>query len=154
MIARIAMQKTFLIPALIFIAFFSVTAVWADSETDVAAIQAAWVQEPPLDQTDIDNYILVWPRLMDFAQKDLIKEDFRPFFQEVGWNDVHGSYVLTKMNLALILLEAPELEAKLKLSMPDNALPSAAESELVKHNYDRINRMQADYIDRQTTTKP
>lgn len=121
----------------------------AGQEPDVAAIQAAWAQEPPLEQSDIDNYLGLWPQMMDMAQQGFAKEDFRKIFKQANWSDIHGSYVMAKMNMALILLEAPELEAKFALSMPEGSLPSDAEMELVRKNHSRILKVQNAYIERQ-----
>lgn len=141
------MRKTFLALLLAaLISGFNVMPLHAGQEPDIAAIQAAWAHEPPLDQTDIDNYLGLWPQIMDMAQQGFVKEDFRLIFKQAGWNDVHGSYVMAKMNMALILLDAPELEAKFALSMPEGALPSEAEMNLVRKNYNRILKVQNAYI--------
>ena len=119
---------------------------FAFEEPTVAEIQASWAAEPALTQTDIDTYLIIWPQLMDHAREGLVKEDFRPVFRANGWSDIHGSYVLAKMNMALIIIDAPDMLDKLTKSMPRNAMPTPTELELVKQNYAKIMQIQENYI--------
>lgn len=121
----------------------------AGQEADTAAIESAWELESPLSQTDIDNYLGLWPQIMDMAQQEFSRKNLREIFRQANWSEAYGSYVLVKMNMALILLEAPELEAKLALSQPENALPTETEMKLVQKNLNRILRIQNAYIERQ-----
>lgn len=121
----------------------------AEQETDATAMQDAWELESPLSQTDVDNYLGLWPQIMDMAQQEFSSKNLREIFRQANWSETHGSYVLVKMNMALILLEAPELEAKFMLSMPERALPTDTEMKLVQKNHNRILRVQNSYIERQ-----
>lgn len=121
----------------------------AGQEADAAAIQTAWELESPLSQTDIDNYLGLWPQIMDMAQLEFSRKNLREIFRQANWSEAHGSYVLVKMNMALILLEAPELEAKFALSLPEKALPTETEMKLVQKNLNRILKIQNAYIEQQ-----
>lgn len=116
---------------------------------DVASEQAAWDLESPLTQTDIDNYLGLWPQIMDMAQQEFSRKDLHKIFKQANWSNIHGSYVMVKINTALILLEAPELEPKLALTLPEKALPSDTEMKLVQKNLNRILKVQNTYIELQ-----
>lgn len=90
----------------------------AGQETGMMAVPSVWELESPLSQTDIDNYLGLWPQIMDMAQKEFSRKNLHAIFRQANWSEAYGSYVLIKINMALILLEAPELEAKLALSLP------------------------------------
>lgn len=140
------MKKYIIVFTLLLLAGLGVNAA-AQQELTVAEVQAAWANEPALTQDDIDKYMAVWPKAMDVAREGFVKEDFSPIFQSVGWNDIHGSYVAAKMNMALTLIDAPTLKDKLTAAMPASAMPTETELELVKQNYATIMEMQNRYID-------
>lgn len=121
----------------------------AGYEIDAATIRAAWDLEPSLTQTDIDNYLGLWPQIMDMAQLEFSRKNLRVIFKQANWTEVHGSYVMVKIYTALILMEAPELEAKFMLSLPEQALPTDTEIKLIQKNHHRILKVQNGYIERQ-----
>lgn len=121
----------------------------AGQEAEATAMQAVWELESPLSQTDIDNYLGLWPQIMDMAQQEFSRKNLREIFRQANWSEAHGSYVLVKMNMALILLEAPELETKFALTLPEKALPTETEMKLVQKNLNRILKIQNAYIEQQ-----
>lgn len=141
-------MKTGIISILILVFTTGLLPVYAlaNKIPDIAEVQAAWANEPPLTQADIDSYVKILSQLMDIARAEFDREAFLPVFEQAGWNVVHGSYVLAKMNMALTLLEVPELEAKFSKAMPKNALPTAAEKELVRQNLNRIEQCRNAYV--------
>jgi len=103
-----------------------------------AEVVAAFEKEGPLTQKDIDGFIQMMSK-----EKGISSEaEVLAMFKDAGFTEARGSYVATKISLAVSLIHlGDQADAFLSQNKVHDVLkPSKDELELVKKNMDKIQK--------------
>lgn len=93
--------------------------------------------QPALEQTDIDNYIKIWPAYMEAAPLGDM-EAIGAAFRSAGWDETRGAYLYAKINIAYAAVTSPESKEALLEAAPESLRPSQAEMDLIEANIDKL----------------
>lgn len=104
--------------------------------------EAAMTQEPPLTQTDIDQFIQFGPELMAAGESEA-EDAVDTVSAKIGWSRIRTAYIGSKIGLGYSLLKDPEgtmaiVEMGLIL---ESYLPTDTERELIENNLDALDNM-------------
>lgn len=119
---------------LLLVAGMNVSAAMA--EEDVFAGQ------PPLTQTDIDNYLKLGPDALRAVENNDISGLSR-ILKPTGIDQMRAYFFYTKISCGYVLLIAPDMAADLLSSIPPSGMPNEAELALIEKNLDAINSLIA-----------
>ena len=98
--------------------------------------KAAFTNEKPLTQADIETFIKIAPQV--FANDD--PKEASKIFKTAGITDSRGAYIMTKVSLSMMQLEADENSAGIINAVPEPMRPSTEEMALVKKNQEALNK--------------
>lgn len=100
-------------------------------------------ESPPatdLKQTDIDNYIKIWPLCLEASQKGDL-EAINAAYNTVGWEQTNGDNIFAKINLAFLVATNPRAKNALLEAMPADIQPSEAIIRLVEANMQKLQKV-------------
>lgn len=113
----------------------------APAATFTPEAEAALAKEPPLTQADVDGYIKLLPKITAAAANPAAAAEL---YKEVGWTEIHFSYVMAKLGFAQALAMGMPAEALQMDKIPQALRPSEAEVTLVKNNLPALQKAAAD----------
>lgn len=129
-------QKLILILVLsLTICLCAAPAPMAQSNAYDAMIEAAFAEEAPLTQADIDKFLKIGPEMVKAAIANDINSATK-VLQQVDWTETRGSYVTAKISNAYAINLNPEAARSMLKSagMPELLLPTDSEMALVQKN--------------------
>lgn len=99
-------------------------------------------ESPPatdLKQSDIDNYVKIWPLCLEASQKGDL-EAINAAYGAVGWEQTYGDNIFAKINLAFLVATNHQVKDALLEAMPADIRPSAATIRLVEANVQKLQK--------------
>lgn len=109
-------------------------AVEADAAVDLAD---PFANQAPITQADVDAYIKAIPQITA-SMGDEAK--LREIYEEAGWDEWRGAYVLSKVGTAYAISAAPEQAEMMIGQLPASLKPSQDEIDLVAKAQDEITK--------------
>lgn len=94
-----------------------------------------FADRPAITQADVDAYIKAIPKIQAAAADTNKMMDA---YKEVGWDEISGAYVLSKVGIAYAIAMSPAQADIMTAQLPDSLKPSQAEIDLVIKNQDKI----------------
>lgn len=104
--------------------------------------EAAMANEPALTQAEIDLFITFGPEMVAAGQSP--EEDaMDKVSQKAGWSRIRTAYVGSKIGLGYSLIIDPEGTRSIVDTglIPPNYLPTENEQELIKQNFEALDKM-------------
>lgn len=90
-----------------------------------------------ITQADIDAYVTVFPKVQAAAMQQDAAATLAAF-KEVGFDDIRGAYVFSKIGTAYAISTNPSMAEMVTSQLPDSLKPTQAEIDLVTKNQDKI----------------
>lgn len=126
---------------ILYVVFVIIAGVWPCMAAPAAAqslppdTAAALAQEPPLNQADIDAFILYGPTLIRASRTNDVDAGAAAL-ASAGWSVIRSSYVVSKISNGYAISVQPQMARAMleSASMPDVLIPTATEQELIKQN--------------------
>lgn len=115
-------------------------AVMAQASVDTAMFEAVFAKEPPITQTDIDNFIKITPYMTQNASVNDIAK-IMEIFEQAGWTEIRASYVSAKTINAYAINKDPEARSLMESAgIPSILMPTDAEMALVLKNFETLDK--------------
>ena len=129
-------MKKFLWMLAVILLLTSVNVSTALAEEDIFA------GEPPLTQTDIDNYLKLGPEALKAVENNDIPGLSR-ILKPTGIDQMRAYFFYTKISCGYVMLIAPDMVDSLLSSIPPSGMPNEAELALIEKNLDAIDNLIA-----------
>lgn len=120
----------------------AVPASMAQSNDHAAMMEAVFAEEPPLTQTDIDNFLKIGPDMVKAALANDTASAAKAL-KQVNWTETRGSYITAKISNAYAIQLNPEMARSMLESagMPKFLLPTDSELALVQSNIAALDKI-------------
>ena len=104
----------------------------ADAEAENAKLMAAFANEGPLTETDIQTFIKIAPALLEAVDANDETRGLK-LMEEAGWGEIRGAYVTSKIgNGYMMLTDAEDAQTLFELvEMPASLIPGESEMAVI-----------------------
>lgn len=114
-------------------------AIEAAAGAEEAAVEPAdpFANQSPITQTDIDAYIKVIPQIIASAGDEA---KLMAVYDEVGWDEWRGAYVISKVGTAYAIAMAPGQAEMMTAQLPASLKPTQEEIDMVSKSQEEITK--------------